>query len=82
MFSVVGCTDTYLVEFDQDVDMWPPKCNCEDNYWRPEVLCKHIMHLLIKMSVDPVRLEDLDFSPTQEEMYDMLTHAPDIVGES
>ena len=80
MFSVVGCTDTYLVEFDED--LWPPRCNCEDNYWRPEVLCKHIIYLLRRMGIDEDRLVDPDFAPTQKEIYDMLTHAPDIVGES
>ena len=52
VFSVIGTTDTYLVEFE----LWPPVCNCEDNTWRPEVLCKHIMYLLSRMGVEESRL--------------------------
>ena len=45
MFVVEGQTNIYLVEIN--AAEWPPSCTCEDNYWRPQVLCKHIMCDLI-----------------------------------
>jgi hypothetical protein len=65
MFVVHGRTGIYFVEVDS---FWPPTCNCEDNYWRPEVLCKHIMSVLIGLGVPESRLNNLDFKLDNKEI--------------
>lgn len=42
-------------------------------------MCKHIVHCLRMMGVTDDALVELFFSPTQYEMYEMLSHAPDII---
>ena len=79
-FSVQGVTDEYIVEFNEDVSLWPPRCNCEDNYWRPDLLCKHIVLCLVLMGFDAGLLEDSDWEPQQEELYELLGNAPSCVG--
>jgi hypothetical protein len=70
IFVVHGKTDVYFVELDS---AWPPTCNCEDNYWRPEVQCKHIMRVLIGLGVPESRLHNLDkFS--NEEIQRLFAH--------
>ena len=56
IFCVQGVSDEYLVEVEQDADMWPPRCSCEDNYWRP-VLCKHVLLCLKLMGFCNTDLE-------------------------
>ena len=79
-FSVQGLTDEYLVEFNEDVSLWPPTCNCEDNYWRPDLLCKHIVLCLALMGVHARNLEDPCWEPQQDELYEILSKAPDCWG--
>ena len=57
-FSVQGLSDDYIVEIHEDVAYWPPTCNCEDNCWRPEILCKHIILCLSLMGADERDLID------------------------
>lgn len=68
--SVIGVTDCYIIEID---DEWPPRCNCEDSYWRADVLCKHIMHILLMLGIDENRVMDIDYHPTKDEQYIMKT---------
>ena len=70
-FIVHGKTDVYFVELDS---AWPPTCNCEDNYWRPEVQCKHIMSVLIGLGVPEARLRNLDFKLSNEEIQRLFAH--------
>ena len=79
-FSVQGLTDEYIVEFNEDVSLWPPTCNCEDNCWRPDVLCKHIILCLLLMGVDGRELMDCGWQPQQDELYEILSNAPDCCG--
>ena len=30
-FSVKGVSGDYMVEVHQNVNLWPPRCDCEDN---------------------------------------------------
>jgi hypothetical protein len=80
IFSVQGQSDNYEVEVCQDIDLWPPRCNCEDNAWRPDVRCKHILHCLKLMGVEDFCLEDCYWEPEQHELYEYLFNAPDCVG--
>ena len=73
IFCVQGLSDEYLVEVDQDADMWPPCCTCEDNYWRPGVLCKHTLLCLKLMGFSETDLEDYCWEgPRQDELYECL----------
>ncbi len=47
IFSIQGCTGEYTVEINENIEMWPPSCNCEDSFWRGELslMCKHIMYV-------------------------------------
>jgi len=81
IFTVQGVCDQYLVEVHQNVGMWPPRCNCEDAHWRADVLCKHSLLCLALMGVDGQCLEDCCWEgPTQYELYEYLSNAPDCVG--
>ena len=83
VFSVVGTQgDVYEVEMAEDIDLWPPSCNCEDFVWRgPDVLCKHIMYCLRHMGVEEESLRELCWEPAdQEEWLEIFVHAPDAVG--
>lgn len=81
VFSVQGVSGDYLVEVDENVDMWPPWCDCEDNCWRPDILCKHILLVLALIGVDERNLRDCSWEPaTQQELYEYLSNAPDCVG--
>ena len=83
IFCVQGVSDEYLVEVDQDADMWPPRCSCEDNYWRPGVLCKHILLCLKLMGFCDTDLENYCWDgPRQDELYECLCNAPSCVGVS
>ena len=82
IFDVQGVSGHYEVEICEDVDFWPPRCSCEDNLWRPDVLCKHILVCLKLMGVDEASLSDCRWEPTQEEVFDFLCNAPDCVGGS
>ena len=48
VFTVIGAQgDVYVVEVAEDLDIWPPTCECEDYVWRgPDFLCKHICFVL------------------------------------
>ena len=46
-----GVTDQYEVEIDQNAELWPPTCTCEDHVWRPDLLRKHITFALHLMGV-------------------------------
>ena len=58
IFTVHGVSDEYIVQIEENAEMWPPQCNCEDCYWRPDILCKHILLCLALMGVDANDLED------------------------
>ncbi len=81
IFSVVGSTgESYIVEIYEDVNLWPPSCTCEDNTYRP-FLCKHQCYCLRLMGLDEFALEDVFYEPDQVEMYELLSNAPDVVGD-
>ena len=80
VFHVQGMSDEYLVEIGDDVEYWPPQCNCEDQYWRPSILCKHIILCLATMGVDEEALGNCDWEPSQDELYEMLANAPSCIG--
>ena len=71
----------YIVEIWEDVEEWPPRCTCEDAYWRSDVLCKHQIYCLRMMGVPDSHLTELFWEPSQEEMYDLLMWAPDVLSE-
>ena len=79
LFVVQGVCDDYIVEIDQDVDLWPPRCSCEDNHWRPEVLCKHIIACLAMMGVPYHLLQDSSWEPEQYELHEYLFRALECV---
>lgn len=57
IFNIRGSTgQPYLVKIHESVDLWLPYCTCEDNFWRPELLCKHQVYCLRMMGVDEERL--------------------------
>ena len=62
----------YLVEVDHHADMWPPRCTCEDNYWRPDLLCKHTLVCLKLMGMDESFLSDCCWVPEQHELHKVL----------
>ena len=72
IFCVQGLSDEYLVEVDHDADMWPPRCTCEDNYWRPDLLCKHTLACLKLMGMDETCLGDCCWLPEQHELHKVL----------
>ena len=72
IFCVQGLSDEYLVEIDHDADMWPPRCTCEDNYWRPDLLCKHTLACLKLMGMDESFLSDCVWVPEQQELHKVL----------
>ena len=80
IFHVQGVSGDYMIEIDEDVGMWPPTCDCPDYFWRGDVLCKHIVLCLALMGVDALLLEDCDWEPEQEELYELLGNAPSCVG--
>ena len=81
VFSVQGVSGEYLVEVNQNVELWPPRCDCDDNCWRPDILCKHILLCLALMNVDEQNLQDCFWEPaSQQELYEYLYNAPDCVG--
>ncbi len=85
LFTVRSSTgkQRYIVEIYEDVDGgWPPRCTCEDACWRPEVLCKHQVYCLKMMGAPSDRLTELFWEPSQEEMYDLLMCAPDVLCEN
>ena len=84
VFTVVGTQgDVYRVELAEDLDLWPPTCQCEDYMWRgPDFLCKHILFCLRLMGVEEDALRELFWEPLdQETLLDFLCNAPDVVGE-
>ena len=79
IFSILGTSgERYIVEIHEDIDLWPPRCSCEDNLWRPDVLCKHIVYCLLLMGVDEKLVEERYWEPSQEDMYTILMNAPDV----
>ena len=83
LFTVRSSTGQqhYIVEIHEDIEEWPPRCTCEDAYWRPEVLCKHQVYCLTMMGAPEDRLSELFWEPSQKEMYDLLMCAPEVLGE-
>ncbi len=84
LFTVRSSTgqQRYIVEIYENIESWPPRCTCEDAYWRPEVLCKHQIYCLKMMGTPDDRLKELFWIPSQEEMFDILMCAPDAVGDN
>ncbi len=80
VFNVRGQSGDYEVEVYQDLELWPPTCNCDDNYWRQDVLCKHTLLCLKLMGVQDSCLEDCFWEPDQHELYEILCNAPECVG--
>ena len=78
-FTVQGVNDVYLVEINENVALWPPHCSCEDNFWRPDILCKHILLCLALMGFDENYLEDCCWEPERHELYEYLSKAPSCV---
>ena len=80
LFTITGTAgDRYIVEVEEDVELWPPRCSCEDNLWRPDVFCKHIVYCLLRMGVEERVLGEWHFEPSQEELYMILMNASDVV---
>ena len=84
LFTVRSSTgqQRYIVEIDEDIESWPPRCTCEDAFWRPEVLCKHQIYCLKMMGTPDDRLKELFWIPSQIEMYDILMCAPEVLSEN
>ena len=83
IFCIQGMSDEYLVEVEQDADLWPPRCSCEDNYWRPDALCKHILICLKLMGFCDTDLENYGWEgPEQNELNEHLCTGPSCVGVS
>ena len=80
MFNVQGVSRDYVIEIHEDSDLWPPRCDCEGNYYRPDLLCKHIVLVLALLGVEDHNLEDCAWEPEQEELYELLGNAPSCVG--
>ena len=80
IYHVQGVSGEYMIEIYEDVTLWPPTCDCQDYYWRGDILCKHIILCLVLMGVDAGLLEDSDWEPQQEELYELLCNAPSCVG--
>ena len=80
IFHVQGVSGEYMIEIYEDVTLWPPTCDCQDYYWRGDILCKHMILCLVLMGVDAGLLEDSDWEPQQEELYELLGNAPSCVG--
>ena len=72
IFFVQGLSDESLVEVDNHADMWPPRCSCEDNYWRPDLLCKHTLACLTLMGMNESCLSDCCWVPEQQELHRVL----------
>ena len=72
IFCVQGLSDEYLVEINHVADMWPPRCTCEDNYWRPDLLCKHTLACLKLMGMDEHSLSHYCWCPEQHELHEYL----------
>jgi hypothetical protein len=83
VFSVMG-TQGYLyeVEIDEDRDLWPPRCTCEDNTYRRDYICKHICFILRTMGVAEEALGDLLWIPSQEEIHEFMMYAPEVICDS
>ena len=83
IFSVLGSTgESYIVEIYEDADLWGLcSCSCEDRTFRP-FLCKHLCYCLRMMGLDESALEDVFYAPEQSEMYELLSNAPDVVGDN
>ena len=78
IFWIVGLTDQYEVEINQDVDLWPPSCSCEDHAWRPDVLCKHILFVLRELGALDDDLANSFWMPPQMEIYELLSNITNI----
>ena len=79
VFWIVGLTGQYEVEINQDVDIWPPTCNCEDHSWRPDVLCKHILFVLRELGAVDQDLADCCWEPRQADIFELLSFAPALI---
>ena len=81
VFEVRGATgEKYDVEIDEHLELWPPRCTCEDNAWRPDLLCKHIVFCLLQMGADERKIREWFWEPeSQEEVYELLMNAPNVV---
>ena len=83
IFTVLGTQcDEYKVQIQENIDLWPPTCTCEDYIWRGgDVLCKHTCFCLRLMGVDEGALCELRWEPEdQESLLEFLCNAPDVVG--
>ena len=79
VFAVTGQTgETYEVLIDESVELWPPACSCLDSVHRP-FLCKHVCFCLNKLGAREDLLADWLWTPDQEDLYDWLSNAPEIV---
>ena len=81
IFNMRGSmSDRYTVEIHEHIDLCPPTCDCLDQEFRPDLMCKHIVFCLLKMGVDDALLQELYWEPaSQDEVYDILMNAPDVV---
>ena len=80
IFTMRGSVgDHYTVEINEHIDLWPPTCDCQDQDFRPDLLCKHIVYCLLLMGVDEAFLKEWYWEPSQAEVYDILMNAPDVV---
>ena len=71
----------YEVLIDQDARLWPPTCSCNDQAYRPELLCKHVTLALHRMGIGDEQLLDCCWEPKQLDIYEMMFKAPDVVDE-
>ena len=80
-FFVIGAEGwPYTVRICQWADQWEDEwaCTCEDSIHRgPDLRCKHITYILLKLEVSARDVANVFFEPTQEELNEMLFRALD-----
>ena len=79
IFHVEGVSGDYMIEIYEDVGVWPPTCDCPD-YFGEAISYVNTLLCLALMGVGARLLEDCDWEPEQEELYELLGNAPSCVG--
>ena len=52
IFHVQGVSGEYMIEIYENATLWPPACDCQNYYWRGDIICKHMLLCLVLMGVD------------------------------
>ena len=82
VFHVDGVSDIYTVRINQDAALFCPDCDCNDSIFRgPDLRCKHICRVLLALGLPREDVEDPLFDPSQAELTELLSSAPDIVSQ-